>query len=292
MSILKYRALLTTIECGSQTKAAQVLNYTQPGISHMIQSLEEEFGFPLVNRTKDGILPTPEFNQIKPVLVSILNDTERLNETVDQIKGLFTGLVRVGSFYSIAVSWLPQILKTFSSNYPDIEIQIMEADEGELTSDLLNASVDFALMSAPAPEGFEFYCLRKDPIMAVLPENHPLASLPAVDPAELMKYPFIVPYEGSDEDNLRVFNGEKMHPDIKYRIKGDETIIHMVAQGLGVALFPELLLNRLPEGVVKRPLTKPYNRELGIGIRSLTNAAPATTCFIHEIYSHIAPELL
>ena len=60
MSLKKYKALVETIDLGSLTKAAEKLNYTQPGVSHMILSLENEFGFPLLIRGKNGVTPTPE----------------------------------------------------------------------------------------------------------------------------------------------------------------------------------------------------------------------------------------
>ena len=64
MSLKKYRALLEAVECGSLTRAAEKLHYTQPGISHMILSLEEEFGFPLLSRGKSGVTPTPECREL------------------------------------------------------------------------------------------------------------------------------------------------------------------------------------------------------------------------------------
>ncbi len=64
MSLKKYKALVETIDLGSLTKAAEKLNYTQPGVSHMILSLENEFGFPLLIRGKNGVTPTPEAEKL------------------------------------------------------------------------------------------------------------------------------------------------------------------------------------------------------------------------------------
>jgi len=80
MSLKKYRAFVETVDLGSLTKAAEKLNYTQPGISHMILSLENEFGFPLLIRGKNGVTPTPEAEKLMVFLRQIVNGEEKLKE--------------------------------------------------------------------------------------------------------------------------------------------------------------------------------------------------------------------
>lgn len=290
MSILKYRALLKTLECNSLTQAAQQLGYTQPGISHMILSLEREMGFPLLTRSRDGVTPTPELEEVLIYLHQIISASDKLQETIDKINGIETGTVRVGAFHSISLQWLPPIIRQFTKEHPQISLQLFEGDLGELTHWLIEGKVDCALICAPAPEGFEFCPLQEDPVRAVLPDSHPLACREAIAPADLVKYPFIFPYEGSDEDTLRVFKGEGLSPDIKFRIKGDETILSMVSQDLGVALMPDLLLRRLPEHVAVRPLTVPYSRLLGLAVRSRRYASPATVSLINTILKSFSDE--
>lgn len=286
MSIVKYRALLKALECSSLTQAAQQLGYTQPGISHMILSLEREMGFPLLLRSREGISPTAELEEILIYLRQIITAADKLQETIDKINGIETGTVHVGAFHSISLQWLPEIVRSFSQLHPHIQLQLFEGDQGELTHWLQEGRIDCALMSAPAPEGFEFFPLQEDPVMAVLPENHPLAQKKAVSPKELTACPFIFPYEGSDEDALRVLKGEKLSPRIKFRIKGDETILAMISQELGVSLMPLLLLKKLPEHVVIRPLTTPYARSLGLAVRSRKYASPATIHLMEAVENY------
>ena len=100
MSILKYRAFLTTIEHNSLTKAAEVLGYTQPGISHMISSLERELGFPLLVRAKDGVFPTENARYLQYYMQQIISNNEALMETAYQIRGMERGSLKIGTFYS------------------------------------------------------------------------------------------------------------------------------------------------------------------------------------------------
>ncbi len=283
MSITKYKALLTTIEYGSLTKAAEELGYTQPGISHMIKSLETDFGFPLLIRHKDGVSPTENAKELIFYLRQIVTGEEKLLESVNKINGIESGTIRIGCFYSVSVYWLPTIIKTFEEVYPNIQLQLFEGDHGEISTWLNDGKIDLGFLSAPVPSDFDFISLKMDPIFAVLPEGHPLCKEPFVSPAELVKYPFIVPYKGSDEDMWRVLHAENLLPKIKYRVKGDEAILAMVAKNLGVSLMPELFLLRIPDHVVIKRLTKEYFRTLGIAIRSTQNATPAVKKFIETV---------
>lgn len=280
MSLIKYRALVKTIEYKSLTKAAEQLGYTQPGISHMILSLEKEFGFSLLVRQKDGIEATENAKEILPYLKNIIAEEDKLEEMINQIKGVETGCVRIGAFFSVSIHWLPSIIQVFSKKYPNIELQLFEGDYGEIMDWLREGKIDCALMSAPAPDKFEFLSFLEDPILAVLPKTHPLANHSIIKPADLVESPFIIPTAGSDEDIWRVLIPEGLTPNIKYRVKGDEMIIAMVAKGLGVSLMPQLLLHNLPETLITKSLSPKYSRTLGLAIRSKKQAAPATKKFI------------
>lgn len=280
MSIIKYRALLRTLETKSLTKAAGLLGYTQPGISHMITSLEKEMGFPLLIRSREGIEPTQELETILPWIHQIVDGSDRLQEEIGSIHGLMTGNIRIGSFYSISVSWLPTVIGEFSRQHPHIQMQLYEGDFRELSHWLLDGTIDLAVMSFPAPEGYQFISLKTEAILAVLPEHHPLSSQEYIAPSDLVQYPFILAYEGADEDAMLVLKAEKLTPNVRFRIKGDETILSMISQDLGVSLMPDLLLHHLPEGVITRPLVGGYARTLGIAIRSEQEASPAVRSFV------------
>lgn len=288
MSVTKYTAFLKAVECKSLTNAAAQLGYTQPGISHMILSLEQQMGFPLLIRKKGGVSPTPNAVKLIPAMQQIVNGEQKLQDTVRDINGIKTGSLRIGSYYSILMNWLPDVLNLFTGQYPGIEIQLLEGDHGDMTQWLSSLNVDMALMSPPVPDGYEFIPLARDPICAVLPSSHKYSSSEAVNASDLMESPFIIPGVGVDEDFLRVVNGENLHPQVLCRIKGDASMLHMIAKGLGVSFMPALLLTHLPEGARKIPLTRTYYRTLGIGIASTKYASPAAQKFISMIQKLIS----
>jgi DNA-binding transcriptional LysR family regulator len=280
MSVTKYNAFLKAVECESLTGAANELGYTQPGISHMILSLEREMGFPLLIRKKSGITPTANAKKLIPAMQQIVNGEKKLQETARDINGIKTGSLKIGSYYSILMNWMPDILHHFTSQYPGIEIQLLEGDHGDMMQWLSTLKVDMALMSPPVPEGYEFIPLAEDPVYAVLPSTHPYSNAEVLEPSLLMDTPFIIPSVGVDEEFLRVVTGEHLKPQVRCRVKGDAAMLNMIAKGLGVSFMAGLLLEPLPEGVRKIPLTTSYCRTLGIGIASMRYASPAAQEFI------------
>lgn len=275
MSIRKYRALLETVESGSLTRAAERMNYTQPGISHMILSLEEEFGFQLLVREKNGVTPTAEAERLMVYVRQIVNNEKKLREEVDRIHGADVGTLRIGCFFSLSIHFLPSIVAEFSELHPGVELQLFVGEHGEICQWLAQGKIDLAFMSLPVPDEYTFIPLFNDPIYAVLPQGHPLAECDRVKPGELLEYPFILQQQGSDEDANRVFEGERLVPKVRFRVRGDEAIQSMIAKGLGVSLVPELVLSRRPEGLVLRPLEPEYHRVLGIALPKSGEGAPA-----------------
>lgn len=292
MSNIKYLAYLKTVEFHSLTKAANLLGYTQPGISHMITSLEQELGFPLLIRAKDGVYPTDEGQQLLYYMRQIVNNETMLKDLANQINGIETGSIRIGVFSSTSTQWVPGLLQKFTALHPNIRVQIIEGTTIELQNLFSENYLDLGLMSDPAPEGFEFIPLMQDPILAIIPQDHPLANEEYISPRELVKYPFIIPQEGADEDIWRVLDPEKLIPDIRYRIKGDATILAMVANGLGVSLFPKLAILLTNQKILTKPLTTGCTRTLGVVIRSSKYASPAVKEFLFLTRKMVASDFL
>ena len=125
MNIRKYEAFVRAVELGSLSKAAEELGYTQSGISHMMQSLEDEVGFPLMVRTSAGILPNTEGEMLLPIIRQLLRTNESLEQNIAKIKGADIGCIRIAAYPSVATYWLPGIIALFQKDYPNVEIQII-----------------------------------------------------------------------------------------------------------------------------------------------------------------------
>ena len=120
-NIQKYMSFVTTVEYGSFSKAAEILNYSQSGISRMIADLEKEWKVTLMERNKGGVRLTSDGTRLLPYAKNLIAEYEKLQMQVDELNGLQSGLIRIGTFSSVATHWIPNIIKEFQKDYPNID---------------------------------------------------------------------------------------------------------------------------------------------------------------------------
>lgn len=119
--LLKYLALVKTVETGSFTRAAQALNYAQSSVSKMVADLEAKWGMTLLERSKRGVCLTSAGEQVLPFLRKVLNDHAELEGQICRMNGIETGVVRIGTFASVAIHWLPTL--------PGFDTMLLKQDE-------------------------------------------------------------------------------------------------------------------------------------------------------------------
>lgn len=281
ISILKLKAYIAAVKYGSLTKAAEALDYTQPSISHMIHSLEDDYGFSLLTRSKNGVKPTDNGKELLPIIQDIVLRYEHLSEAVYAIHGLDVGTIRIGAYTSVCVHWMPTILKEFHEKYPKIEIHLFEGNSDEIHSWLDDGHIDFAISTIQRSEEFHFLPLVEDRMMAILPETHELANALTIPIDIFANEPCIIPYEDTHKDVQRIFKRAKVKPNIAYQIRGDEAIIAMVKNGLGISLLSELLICEHTSDMVSIPLSPNQVRTLGVTTKEeIKNLSPASKTFI------------
>lgn len=285
MSYMKYRAFVQAVECGSLTDAAAQLNYTQPGISHMIRALERELGFALLFRSKSGVVPTEDGKRIYDIAVQLLQAEDRLRNTANQINGLVTGTIRLSGYFSVMTRWIPDFVTVFSAQYPQIELQLFEGEYDEQVSMLKSKQVDVAILSSQAPRGYTFIPLHQDPAVALVPLNHELAKREHICSQDLLSYPMIVQHQTSAEELFHVFSSRGCEINSKCVVKSDYTIIALVERGLGIGLTYALLVTPPPPGLKVYHLEKPYARTLGLALSPKKQEMPAIKCLLDVICS-------
>lgn len=287
MSLIKYEILNTVVELGSLTRAADVLGLTQSGVSHAVGSLEKEFGLELLTRSRSGIKLTASGERILRPIRELLSWQEQLNQEIASIKGLQSGTVRLGTFTSVSVHWLPQMIKEFDRDYPGIEIKLIEGDYRDIEEGIADGSMELGFLSLPAKEGLDVYPLKKDRMLCILPLDHPLAGEPYLSLHQLENEVFIIPKAGSDYDVLRILGKEIRRPRVKYETADDYAIIAMVEHGLGISILPELVLQGRDHKAAAIELEDGRYRTLGIAAASFTHLSPAAKRFLDYIKSFI-----
>lgn len=279
METKKLEILEKIVECSSLTGAAENLGLTQSGVSHVLAALEEEFGVPLLRRSRVGARLTPEGERLMPCVREVLRSQERLTQTAAELRGLAAGTVRVAAFTSVAVHWLPGMLQEFQNLYPRVEFRLFNGDYHDVDRWLADGSVDVGFVTLPTTLRCRCIPLREDRLLAVLPLGHPLAEQEICPVREVAREPFIGLLETSDNDARRALDAAGVKPSVRFTTKDDYAIIAMVSQGLGVSIMPELLLTGHREGVTVRPIDPPTTRTLALAVAAGDNAGPATRRF-------------
>lgn len=283
MNIQKYMAFVKAVEYGSFTKAAEALNYTQSGISRMINDLETEWGVSLFERGRAGISLTSDGLKLLPQLKRICNEHEILMTKVEDLQDMQSGMIRIGTFSSVATHWLPNIIKLFKKDYPNIDFELLLGDYTEIENWIIEARVDFGFLRLPTKAEIETIFLEQDRLLVVIPQDHPLADCERFPINELVNSPFMLLEKGAKAEISEIFDKHKISPQVHFTTWDDYAIMSMVENGLGISILPELILQRIPYQIVAKELEVPAFRNIGIAMREQKSLSIAAKRFLEYL---------
>ncbi len=290
MKLDKYEVLVTVVEQGSLTNAAAALACTQSAVSHSLDALEKELGFPLLKRTRGGVRLTGEGERLLPSVRELLRAGERLAQEAASIRGLDAGRVRIGAFTSVAVHWLPGVLKEFQADFPRVEFKLLNGDYHDVEQWLSDGSIDIGFVTVPCPVDCEIIPLMEDRLLAILPEGSRFSSYPRFPLIECEREPFISLLESSDHDARRALEAAGVTPNVRFYTKDDYAILAMVEQGLGMSIMPELLLKGRRDRLQILPLIPEARRTIALAIAAGERAGPATRRFADYVVRYVRRE--
>lgn len=283
MNIQKYIAFVKTVELGSFTEAAKVLNYSQSGISRMINDLEKEWQITLLERNRAGLRLTSDGLNIFPLAKKLSQEYDAVKNRLAELSDLQTGVIRIGTFSSVATHWLPQLMADFQKDYPNISFELLLGDYDEIENWIISGRVDFGFLRLPTLPQLAVEYLEEDELMVVLPENHPLAAQPKISLTDLTALPFILLDKDGNSDITRLLNKMKVSPNVQFTTWDDYAIMAMVEKGLGVSILPRLILGRIPYQLTIRGLTVPAYRKIGLAYKDKRMLSLASKKFIETL---------
>jgi DNA-binding transcriptional LysR family regulator len=286
MTLNRFEVFYTVVESGSLTRAGEILKITQSGISHAISSLESDFGFSLLTRGRAGINLTENGERMLIYIRDILTLSNRMQQEAAAINGLEVGEVRIGTFTSITTQWLPNIIKIFEDHHPSIVVRLFEGDYSTIEQWISDGVIDFGFLSLPTQKSLEFLPLKKDRMLCILSDKHPLHNQDKISFNQIQKEPLIMPREGWDNEIKEIFKENEVSPKIKFEVSDDQAIISMVENNLGISIRPEMTLSNIPKSI--RVLNLEVESYRFIGIAKKTNSSPATNKFIEYVHSWLS----
>lgn len=259
-----YLVFTTVLEQGTFYKAASILNVTPSAISHSINQLEQELGFPVFNRSRTGVSLTPNGEKILPLIQQIINTQSRITQLAQQIQGLDIGIIRIGAFSSACINWLPPVIQTFKETYPQVEITVKQAGFSEITRDVKNGNLDLGITMLPTKEpGVISQKLIEDEIYCIAPSDFKTENGTSVSQQDLKNYNFILQKGDYDWDTKAALDHYQISPTaIQFSID-DQSIIAMVEAGLGLGILPALALQKIPVKYKSSHLRMPFTGKLG-----------------------------
>ena len=281
MDTKRLEALLASAREGSFTKAAQSLGCTQSGLTHMMNALEQEVGFPLLERGHHGTRLTERGKQLEPAMEQFLAAGRELEAQIDAIRRQESQWIRVGAYSSMAVHWLPAILQHFRRSLPDVRVDVQMGGIEELYGWVRTGEVDMAFVSRQDDLKAEFLPLKEDVLVAVLPEDARWDGWETFPVSEFEGREFLMPALGFNRDITPMFRRNHVHPRIRTTTVDDPVVVSMVAHGLGVSIMTELIMTGRNETSVRvLPIEPRAFRELGIIVRSRRELKPAVVDLI------------
>ena len=266
MDSRKFEILMTAADMGSFSKASEIVGYTQSGLTHMMDALEREVGFPLLQRNHNGIQLTQQGAQLMPAIREFLQANANLESQIRTIAEKKSEVIRIAAYASIAMHWMPEILYRFRRLCPEAKVDLRMVDHALEPFELLESGQTDVIFASRQNYGCcDWIPLYNEQMYAILPKDYPLGDRSVFPLEEFSGQEFLMPYGRFDIDVKAALEPVGVKLDAKISRVDDETVIRMVGRGLGVSMMTELMIRGRTDDVLCVPVTPAAICELGMG---------------------------
>ncbi len=280
MELTQLRCFVAVAETMSFSEAAKRQHVSQPALSYQIKHLETELGCRLFDRTSRRVALSLDGRVFLPLARAVLSKADEALRVMHERLGVITGEVTFGSISSVAAHFVPSILAGFSKNYPGIRVHLREDVTTALEREVLDGTVDFAIVSAPTnPAVLEVTHLQDEELLLAVPERHRLSQRTAVRLRELEKEDFIVLADNFSlaAQVAEICRHAGFEPQVAYEVGSLDSMLSFTGNGLGISVVPRLALSSLRQlGVTIVPFEDLLTRSLNL-IRAKERYATAAT---------------
>ncbi|SFC13453.1 LysR family transcriptional regulator, hydrogen peroxide-inducible genes activator [Zunongwangia mangrovi] len=245
MTITQLHYVLAVAEHKNFTRAAQKVFVTQPTLSMQIQKLEEELDVLIFDRSKKPIELTETGKKIVTQARNIVNESDRIQDIVDQQKGFIGGAFRLGIIPTVMPTLLPMFINNFIKKYPKVKLQIEELHTEAIIEKLKEGHLDAAIAATPLNiEGIKENALYYEPFVGYIPPSHRLHNEYKIDVNDLDIDDILLLQDGHcfKDGIINLCKTVKSSEDEHFRLQSGsfETLIKLANEGLGMTLLPYL----------------------------------------------------
>ena len=279
LNLQALRSFVAVVEARGFSRAAAVLNLSQPAISKSVATLEREVGMPLLERRADGVRMTGAGQVLFDRATELFAVERNAEEELRAYLGLQRGILRIGASTTIATYLLPSALAQFHAAYPGITLRVASANTRAVARMLLQRRIDVALVEGPVEHArIEVIPWRVDALVVIAPANHALTAKKNVSAAAIAREPFIVrePGSGTRVEGDRALLERGIAPRIALTLGSTEAIKQGVMAGLGLAVISQsAVAEHLAAGTLSVIDVRQWNVRRDLTLLRLRGRAPS-----------------
>lgn len=268
MELRHLECLVEVIRQGGFSAAARSLGMTQPTVSKAVSQLEHDCGSRLIDRLRDGVRLTDAGDKVQKRALVMLRERDHLNAELAALRGLEIGRLRLGlPVLGSSILFAP-LVAIYRQRYPGIDIELHEHGSRHLEEQVRSGEIEMGATLAPVPNDFEWQQVIDEPLVALLPEGHPLASRQSIKLKELSPSPFILFESGFVLNTLLAKACRKRNMDINVVARGAHAdfIIALVSAGMGVSILPRLVIETRSNLAIQTPLIEDADMRWRLGL--------------------------
>ena len=250
MADRRLQVFYTVAKLLSFTKAAETLHMTQPAVTFQVRQLEEYFNTRLFDRTHNRVALTEAGRKCYEYAEDIFERYAEMENSIKEITGDASGALTLGASTTIAEYMLPNLLRGFTREYPDIQLRLRVSNTEGIVSMVENSMIDLGIVEGPVTnKNLMVEVCRIDHLVVIVPTEHKLAGKKVIPMEELMRYPFIFREEGSGTrdvilEHVNKLGLDKNNLNICMELGSPESIKGAVEVGMGVSIVSSVTIEK------------------------------------------------
>ncbi|MCY9005988.1 selenium metabolism-associated LysR family transcriptional regulator [Peribacillus frigoritolerans] len=263
------KVFVTVIEQKNFSRAGDILNLSQPGVSLHIRNLENELGTKLIYRSPKQVQITEPGKILYRHAKQMLNHYETAKREINEFNNVVSGTMKIGASFTIGEYYLPKVLAEFATQYPMVDIQIIISNSNDVIQGIRSNKLDIGLIEGETDyKDIDVMPFMNDEMIVVVPQDHPLSQMDLIEGNMLQNQTWVLREQGS---GTRTYS-DKLLSSLELNIKKTfiftsiQGVKEAVMAGLGIALLSrltvqkELKSNELKTFHLKNePLIRPFS---------------------------------
>lgn len=288
MRIEQLQYLVEIAQVGSISLAAEKLHSSQPNISYALNAFEEEIGVRVFHRKRGGTEPTEVGKTIIAQAQDILDKLDKLKATTKNHSALIYEQIRIGAVPGVCNSFLPKLLSKYKDKYPNVSLELVEANSDEIEEDVIQGKLNLGLVGLLGDHEFkhleaeQFLACQ---LMACVGPESPLVGNSQLSLAEIVQYPLV-----NISDNIKMELMKYGTPNEIFHSTRTEATKHIISESMATSFYLDISLVKDPYVMMGRILPIPIKEKVQVKlywIRSRQSSSIATEAFIQELMMNV-----